>query len=186
MSNARQLPMPADEPLDRQTLFVSLLNRHHRHLLGFIASLVGHRQDAEDVLQRASVTLWQKFDTFEQGTDFMAWAGRVAFYEAKNFLRVASHCRVQFDDALLELLAGERAVDLAHQDSRIEALDHCLAKLDEPSRELMRSAYLDDLNMVDLAAQLRRAPQTLYNKLNLIRRALAACVEQRLTEADCT
>jgi RNA polymerase sigma-70 factor (ECF subfamily) len=31
-----------------------------------------------------------------------------------------------------------------------------------------------------LAQQLGRAPQTLYNRLNTLRRSLAACVERRM------
>jgi RNA polymerase sigma-70 factor (ECF subfamily) len=168
---------PDDDPNGR---FVQSLNAHHRKLLGYLVSLVGHRADAEDVLQRASITMWRKFSTFAPGTDFMAWASTIAFYEAKNFLRLSGRHRVPFDDALLDLLALERTRDLGRQEARLDALRGCLEKLDPAARELVRGAYEDDVDMIRLAARVGRAPQTVYNRLHLIRRSLARCVELRL------
>ncbi len=163
--------------------FVKRLSEAHRRLLGYLLSLLGNRHDAEDVLQRASVTMWRRFETFEPGTDFMAWASTVAFYEAKNFQRVAARSRLRFDDDLLNTLAAERLDDLRHLDGRLDALEKCVGKLDTANRKLVEAVYGDDADIAALAAQLGRAPQTLYNRLNVIRRMLADCVERRLAEA---
>jgi RNA polymerase sigma-70 factor (ECF subfamily) len=177
------MPSPLeDAPDDRHGLFVQLLNASHRRLLGYLVSLLGNRHDAEDVLQRASVTLWRRFETFTPGTDFLAWASTVAFYEAKNFQRMAARSRLQFNDSLLQILAAERVADLAHAEARLDALEVCVQKLDKTGRRLIEAAYFEGADIVSLAAQLGRAPQTLYNKLNLIRRALAECVERRMAE----
>jgi RNA polymerase sigma-70 factor, ECF subfamily len=168
---------------DRHVAFVRLLTASHRRLLGYLLSLLGNWHDAEDVLQRASVTMWRRFETFEPGTDFMAWASTVAFYEAKNFQRVAARSRLRFDDELLDTLAAERLDDLRHLDERFDALKHCVGKLDAANRRLVEAVYGDDADIGSLAAQLGRAPQTLYNRLNAIRHALAGCVERRLAEA---
>jgi RNA polymerase sigma-70 factor (ECF subfamily) len=167
---------------DAHTLFVRLLSASHRQLLGYLVSLLGRREDAEDVLQRASVTLWRRFDSFQPGTDFLAWASTVCFYEARNFQRVAARSKVVFNDALLELLAHERLTDLPAQDRRIDALHDCLTKLDDSGRKLLEAAYVDRSNIGQLATRLGRAPQTLYNKLNLLRRLLAECIEQHTAE----
>lgn len=168
------------DPEDRHADFIRLLNAGHRRLLGYLVSLLGNRHDAEDVLQRASMTMWRRFQTFESGTDFVAWACTVAFYEAKNFQRAAARSRLHFSDALLDMLAAERVADTAQTDARHDALEHCLTKLDEPGRRLVEAAYLEEGSINALAEQLGRAPQTLYNKLNIIRRSLAECVTRRL------
>lgn len=170
-----------DQPdIDRQAEFVQLLNAAHRRLLAYLVSLLGNLQDAEDVLQRASVTMWKKFHVFESGTDFSAWAATIAFYEARNFQRLHSRSRLVFSDDLLETLAEERLQGIANVDSRQSALNECLQELDAPSRALLEAAYLEEGSVVQLAEQLGRAPQTLYNKLNSLRRRLFHCVEQRL------
>lgn len=168
---------------DRHELFVRLLPAAHDRLLAYLASLLGSRHDAEDVFQQASVTMWRRFETFEPGTNFIAWATKVAFYESREWRRLKARTRLHFDDALLDLLAAERLPDLDHTDSRIAALDHCLGQLDDAGRALVEAAYFEEGSVVALAAQLGRAPQTLYNKLNHLRRALAECIERRLAEA---
>ena len=169
-------------PPNRQDEFVQLLNAAHRRLLAFLVSQLGNLQDAEDVLQRASVTMWKKFDAFEPGTDFPAWASTIAFYEARNFQRLKVRSRLVFSDELLKTLAEERIEDSVQVDSRRAALGECLQKVDEPARKLLEAAYLEEGSIVQLAQQLGRAPQTLYNKLNLLRRSLFLCVERRLEE----
>ena len=172
-----------DQPdIDRQAEFVQLLNVAHRRLLAYLVSLLGNLQDAEDVLQRASVTMWKKFEVFEPGTDFSAWASTIAFYEARNFQRLNARSRLVFSDDLLEALAEERLQDVENVDSRHNALNECLQGLDEPTRKLLEAAYLEEGSVVQLAERLGRAPQTLYNKLNSLRRLLFNCVEQRLSE----
>jgi RNA polymerase sigma-70 factor (ECF subfamily) len=171
-------------PPDRHTQFVLLLNAAHRPILAYLTSLLGNRHDAEDVLQRASLTMWQRFDTFELGTDFRAWGSTVAFFEAKNFLRTAARSRLQFSDALLQTLSDERLVDLGNTERRLDALDGCLKKLDEPARRLVQAAYFSEGSLTALAATLQRAPQTLYNKLNLVRKMLAECMAGQLAHGD--
>lgn len=174
-------PGPGADPHE---LFVRLLNGVHDRLLAYLASLLGNRHDAEDVFQQASVTMWRRFDTFELGTNFLAWATKIAFYESREFRRLKARERFQFSDTLLETLAAERLPDLEHTDSRMAALEHCLGKLDDSGRALVEAAYFEEGSVITLAAQLGRAPQTLYNKLNLLRRMLAECIERRLAEAQ--
>ncbi len=167
---------------DRHALFVRLFAASHRGLLGYLMSMLGRREDAEDVLQKASMTLWRKFETFEAGSDFLSWACTVCFYEAKNFQRMAARSKIVFSDAVLEVLLAERVADLPAQDTRIDALRECLAKLDEGGRGLLESAYLDGASIGAIALKLGRAPQTLYNKLNALRRLLAECIDHHTME----
>ena len=171
------LQLPKDE---QNQEFVSLLTTSHGKLLGYLMTLLGVRQDSEDVLQKASLIMWQKFDDFESGTDFVAWASTICFYEAKNFQRLAARSPLQFDDALLEKLSSERLVDLPNQSRRISALEVCMGKLRDSDRDLVNAAYLDGNRISELASSLDRAPQTIYNKLNLIKKTLTDCVQQTL------
>jgi RNA polymerase sigma-70 factor (ECF subfamily) len=170
---------------DHHADFIRLLNAVHRRLLAYLVSLLGNRHDAEDVLQRASVTMWRRFYSFDASRttvneDFLSWACTVAFYEAKNFQRAAARSRLQFSEELLAIVAEERVADLSSVDDRAAALEHCLGRLDDASQRLVEAAYFEEGSLLKLAEQLGRAPQTLYNKLNIIRRKLAECVMQRL------
>ena len=165
---------------DSHELLVTHLTRHHDQLLAYIYSLVLNWQDAQDVLQKTSLILWRKFDQFDPDTEFMPWATRVAFYEAKNFLRMASRDRHCFSDDLLEKLANERARDMVEVEPRALALRKCLAKLGREERELIDRIY-QDRDAVDKVAEERgKATQTIYNRLYKLRRQLLACIERNL------
>lgn len=101
-------PKNDDDNDDRSQRFVVQLNASHRSLLAYLVSLLGNRHDAEDVLH-ASVTMWRRFATFETGTDFLAWASTVAFYEARNFQRVAARSRPAFQRRTAEDAGGRTA-----------------------------------------------------------------------------
>ncbi|MEY4813120.1 MAG: hypothetical protein RLZZ162_193 [Verrucomicrobiota bacterium] len=178
---------PSDHPApltpERQEEFVRLLNGTHAMLLRYVLSLVANRHDAEDVLQRASVVMWKRFGTFESGTDFVAWATTIAFYEVKNFQRVTGRSRLDFDDDLMQTLAAERAQHVLRWSPRMEALEVCVEKLDPAQRKLVEKIYTQGIDVGEVARQQGRAPQTIYNQLNFIRRALTECVERRLAGA---
>jgi len=171
------MPDPT-EPSSEQ--FITLLNAAHGRLLGFLRVMLGNNADAEDVLQRASMTIWRKFGEYDASKDFFSWASSFAFYEAKNFQRVAARSRLHFDDELLQRLAEERVRDLDHREARLAAMDQCVEELQETDRELVREFYLNNTEVATLAGRLGRAPQTLYNKLNTLRRLLADCMKRRL------
>jgi len=168
---------------ERQEEFVRLLNGSHALLRRYILSLVGNRQDAEDVLQRASLIMWRRFETFESGGDFIAWATTVAYYETRNFQRVMGRLRLEFDEELMQTIAAERAQQVRSWGPRFEALEHCVEKLDPANRELVDAVYTRGQDATALAEAQGRAVQTIYNKLNFIRRALAECVQRRMAES---
>ncbi len=173
---------PDDE--DPHERFMRLVNAAHFGVVAYLTSLLGNRHDAEDVFQQACVTMWRRFETFTPGTNFNAWARKVAFYESREFRRLKVRNRLQFGDQLVENLAAEREKEPDLSDARLAALRHCLAELDVSSRSLIEAAYADDGDSVlAFAAKTGRAPQTLYNKLSQLRRMLAGCVERRIAEA---
>jgi RNA polymerase sigma-70 factor (ECF subfamily) len=167
-------------PPERQEEFVRLLNGTHAMLLRYVMSLVANRHDAEDVMQRASVVMWKRFGTFESGTDFVAWATTVAFYEVKNFQRVTGRSRLEFDDELMQTLATEGAQHVHRWFTRMDALEICVKKLDPSQRVLVETIYTRGVEVGEVARQQGRAPQTIYNQLNFIRRALAECVQRQM------
>jgi RNA polymerase sigma-70 factor, ECF subfamily len=87
---------------------------------------------------------------------------------------------LHFDDELMKRLAEERVPDLDHREARLAAMDRCIEDLDGSSRELVQEFYLKNTDIGVLAQRLCRAPQTLYNKLNTLRRVLAECMKRRL------
>jgi RNA polymerase sigma-70 factor (ECF subfamily) len=178
------MPEDPQAPLrpDLSEQFITRLNAAHGRLLGFLRVMLGNSADAEDVLQRASMNMWRKFAEYDTTLDFFAWASSFCFYEAKNFQRTAARSRLHFDDELMQRLAEERAPDLDHREARLAAMDRCIGELDDSSRDLVREFYVNNNDIGALAQKQGRATQTLYNKLNTLRRLLADCMKRRMAQ----
>ena len=54
--------------------FIRLLMENERRIYAYIRTLLGNAADAEDVLQKTSVIMWDKFPEFDQGDNFIAWS----------------------------------------------------------------------------------------------------------------
>src|SRR4249919_3427213 len=79
---------PAGEPsdLDREE-FARLFSRNARRIYGFIMTLVFNHHDAEEVFQNTNVVLWNKFADFQPGSNFFAWASKIAYYEVLSLMK---------------------------------------------------------------------------------------------------
>ena len=162
--------------------FLRLFLQNGRRLYAYILTLLPHRADADDVLQEASLVMWDKFDAEHPPADFVAWGCRIAYFKVLDFCKKRQRCRVRFSQPVLERLA-ETAVEQAatlQLDERREALNDCLAKLKPRDRELLAQRFADDVTVESLAAQLGRSADTVYKALAKIRQALYDCVTRAL------
>ena len=65
----------------RTEQFVRELSANTRRIYAHVLSLLPNWADADEVFQKTCILLWQKFDEYEPGTNFRAWAFRVAYYK---------------------------------------------------------------------------------------------------------
>jgi RNA polymerase sigma-70 factor (ECF subfamily) len=162
--------------------FLRLFTRDHERVFRYIYSLLPHHADAEDVFQQCSLLLWRKFAEFDRTGSFLAWACGIAFYEVRNFMRVAGRKRMQLDIDLLSQLAERRLDSFQRDEDRVAALRRCLEKLSGTERELVQLVYCGDSSVKELAERTGRATQTLYNQLSQVRRKLFHCVQCTLAQ----
>ena len=65
--------------------FVSLLVPNQRRIQAFILMLVPNISDADDIYQETLTEMWNKFSTFQEGTDFVAWAITIVQFHLKQY-----------------------------------------------------------------------------------------------------
>lgn len=151
-----------------------------RRILGFIQVLVQDRAAAEDVLQDVSALLWTKFDKFEIGTDFAAWAMCVARLTVLNWRRKQARLPVTLGDDTLQLLADESVAVLSlPDDERCEALQECLRRLPETQRDLLRAHYERGENVTAIAQAEQRTARSIYLRLEKIHASLLDCMTHK-------
>ena len=164
---------------ESRQLFVRLLTQHERLVYAYILRLVPNWNDADEILQETNVRLWEEFDRFEPGSNFAAWAVRVAHYQVLTWRKKRDRSRLVFDEESLEHLAVA-PVDESTEDQRRAALAACLQLLPEKSRDLLTRCYGTDTTIRDVASTLKRSTEAVYKSLQRVRIALHACIERRL------
>lgn len=166
---------------EKSAVFAELLLQSRRDLFGFIYSLVQNLPDAEDVYQDTALVLWQKFDEFTLGTNFSAWAMRVAHLRVLKHADAKRKQRLFFHDGLLESIAEAFQREAAGDGNRrAEALASCMEKLSEKERCLVTRCYSPDRNYAEIARSEGRTIGAIYQAINRIRKALFTCVERSM------
>lgn len=160
--------------------FVALYVRHEPAVFSFVLAMVRNTADAEDVVQRASMTMWRCFDQYQPGTNFRNWAFQIAKNAALNHLTKVRRDRHVFGEKLITMLAEEAEERADHLDARRRALDHCVEKLPEREHQLVAGCYAEGATIRAFAEQAGESPNKIYKQLNRIRKQLAECIERRL------
>jgi RNA polymerase sigma-70 factor (ECF subfamily) len=171
-------PQPAAPPSEE---FVELFTRNQRRLYLYILAQVPNTGDAEEVLQQTNLVIWSKYRQFDAGTNFLAWAMQIATYEILKFRQRFSREKLRFGDEFLQTVAEEAATRSEELEGRREALEHCLQKLRESDRELIRRRYQPGSSGKVAAEVMRRPANSVYQSLGRIRRTLLECINRRLS-----
>ena len=159
---------------------MGLLSRHQRKIFAYIYTLVPNRADADDLLQETCLTIYEKFDTFEPGTDFVAWANRIAWWKVRQSRQKLARSKVVFDEAVMESVS-RTAIALAPElDQRHVALEHCLGKLNDRDRIMILTRYERGHGVAEAASQSGRSLNAAYKALARLRNLLFDCVTNRL------
>lgn len=161
--------------------FVQLLTKAQLGLLRYITALVGDPEAANNILQNTNLLLWEKADEFEIGTNFNAWATRIAYWQVKAYCRDRGRDRHVFSEALVTQLA-ERADDFQDIDGTINLLRSCLQRLRVGDRELVAMRYHDGFSIQQLSSRLGKSPSAVKGALLRARRALRSCIESKRSQ----
>jgi RNA polymerase sigma-70 factor, ECF subfamily len=176
--DATDKPAGDSSDVDREE-FARLFSRNARRIYGFIMTLVFNHHDAEEVFQNTNVVLWNKFADFQPGSNFFAWASRIAYYEVLSLMKQQRRSRTISDESL-ELLAHEATALSDKSSERYEALQECLARLSPQDRELLQERYYYQRPPKQIAASQSRSVHSIYRSLSRIHNVLLNCVQRNL------
>ena len=166
-----------------QETFLRVFLRHEEDLKSYARALLPHWDAVGEVMQEASVVMWRKLDQLRDESEFLPWAKVIVRYEALKARQKAARDRLCFGEDVYDLLADD---ELETGDEGMErerqALDQCLAKLDDPQRTLVLLPYHGHGAITDLATESGQTVNSLYKKIGRLRSKLTQCVQRRLTD----
>ena len=115
-----------------------------------------------------ALTIWKKFDKFDQSSEFMRWVCVIVRFEVLNYRRKMARSRLVFSEDIINLMADEAAEETGRRDAEFSALNSCLENLPDKQRELVNLAYTPGVKTIDLADQLKVNVNNLYMQLSRV------------------
>ncbi len=153
-------------------------------LFGLALRITGRRDWAEDVVQESFVSIWHHAGDYRpQLAAPMTWMTAIVRNRALDCLRRAAAARVpqtaELDEDLGEWLADDAAgpAELAEASQQARALNRCLQRLEQPQRQAIMLAYLQDLSHAELAERLRAPLGTVKSRIRRGLERLRSCME---------
>ena len=140
--------------------FVQNVNASQRYLTALILTLMPRREDAYDILQETNLVIWQKRQEFLRGTNFHAWASRIARNKVLAHRRKMRRDRLCFDDGLIGKLSADVADAPLFGEEWLKALWQCSEKLTDEDRALLEKRYVEGFQ----AAAHRRSDGTVARR----------------------
>jgi RNA polymerase sigma-70 factor (ECF subfamily) len=146
----------------------------------FVHSAIPHFADAADVVQQVALTVTRRFEEYDGRRPFVAWALWLAKSRIADHWRKAGRQRVVFSDEVMDRMAQALVEQQPERSARQVALEHCIGKLPEKSRQLLDLRYAEALPVEDVARAMRSTAGSVRVLLHRVRSLLADCIEARL------
>jgi RNA polymerase sigma factor (sigma-70 family) len=135
-----------------KTAFATLYEQTAAKLFGIAMRIVGQKQDAEEVLQEAFITVWRRAGEYEPTRgSVMAWLTTIVRHGAIDHRRrrAVRPDRGGAHEALLLSFADPARTEGG---AELNALQRCLGELEEQPRKAILLAYIWGLTREEIAA----------------------------------
>jgi len=165
-----------------QIKYLQLVTNLQPLLLGYIHS-IAPGVEADDVLQETNIVLWNKMETFEMGTNFKAFAFKIAYLKTMECLRKQARNQwLVFDSDLLEKMNTHFTDHPNTMGDTQFALRLCMKKLKDHERELIHQRYSKGNTVRSIAKQVEKKEGALQQAFFRIHNALRTCISHQLQE----
>jgi len=158
--------------------FVDLMSSYQGRLYGLILSLVGDADAANDILQDTNLILWSKAHEFQLGTSFKSWSFRVASFQVMAWRQKQMRDPLIFNNELISLMVHEQGEREEDYENKKALLEHCIAKLPERQRQLIKERYGLGSSIVKIADTLQSNANSIRQVLFRARTNLSQCVKE--------
>ena len=162
--------------------FVDCLSSSQARLRAYAISMVRNPTDADDLLQNACLTLWEKRDQYDSDRTFFPWACGFVLIEILRHRRKKATDKLMFDENLINTLSEEYLANSDAYDLRRDSMHNCFAKLNDEDRGLLEDRYCLNVKPKEISKRRGRPLPTIYGSLSRIRRALHRCIEANLAQ----
>lgn len=161
------------QPESQEQGFRQLMKRYGESMYWHIRRIVVGHDDAEDVLQETSISIFRNINQFAgDARQLKAWIYRIATNQSIMHLRRRTRFFQSIDDlqpALLETMMTENAVEA---DKAEFALQKLLLTLPTQQRLVFNMRYYDDMSYEEIAEVTGKKQSTLISNYHFARKKI--------------
>lgn len=168
---------------DDYQLFLKLYLANEKRINGYVRALVPNWSDVEDIVQEIVTVMWSKFRDFEKGTNFTAWALKIAHFQVLNYYKIKKSNKMYFSQKIISDLSDKLSSKKPNTDERLNTLKKCLQKLSSDELLLVNMRYEPGSSTKSVSRQTGKDLHQLYRFFNKLHAKLLLCIRRRMTES---
>jgi RNA polymerase sigma-70 factor (ECF subfamily) len=141
-----------------------LVKRYEKRVYNYALRMVGHPDDASDLMQEVFLGVHRNLGSFRGDGPFPAWLFRIASFRCTDYLRRRRY-HDEYDEklGLMDSAAGPEEQTLTtHANHQISA---ALACLPNDQRQVVELKFFQHFTFEDIAGQLGISPNTAKTRL---------------------
>ena len=165
---------------DQRAVVAQEWQRWQVSIRAYLVAAVQNYHDAEDLLSQVAVAVAQDFEKYDPKTPFIRWALAIARNRVLNYRRQKATSKLVFSQDTLDLLERAMPQTPPAESATRAALDDCINKLQDRSRQALTLRYEEDLKPAEIAPRLNMTPTAVTSMLHRMHKALAKCVKQAI------
>ena len=159
--------------------FDGLVKEYMRQAFQVAYRVVGHREDAEDLVQECFLAAYQYLDSFDVERPFGPWITRIVLNRGANLRRARARRATEPETDAVS--PAPSALDETTRAEAREKLEEVMATLNERQRMIVTMFDVDGMTSTEIGEQLELAPGTvrwhLHEARRVLRRALSRFIE---------
>ena len=155
-------------------LYTRLIRSTQPRLLREIQKLMLHHADAQDVLQKALLSIWAARSRYDPEQPFYPWARRIAVNKIFEFSRKERRTRFFYYESFKFSDVRDCEGGVESGDTLLNCLVTCLYRLPLEEQELLLSFYAADVAAAALAQRFECSREAIYKRIRRARDNLRA------------
>ena len=158
------------------TAFDALVQAYMRQAFQLAYRVVGHREDAEDLVQEAFLAAYQYLDSYDATRPFGPWLMRIVLNRGSNLRR--SRARRETEPETDAVSPAPSALDESERAEAREQLSRAMEMLSERQRMIVTLFDVDGLTSTEIGELIDLSPGTVRWHLHEARRTLRGALSR--------
>lgn len=165
----------------RHEAFNLLVKSYGEILYRQIRAIVRNHEFTNDVLQNTLLKIYENIQGFKGESALYTWMYRIARNEALNFLdKEKRRSGVDLDTPILEIIAGNQALDALDAETINAWLNEAISTLPEKQAAVFHLKYFEDMKYSDMSALLSTSEGALKASFHHARQKIEDFVRYKL------